>query len=927
MDKELYARIRALLPRLLPLSPAERAALLDAECGDDDNLRREIVDLLAHEDSVAGLAGTAGPVLDPDLAGAAFAGADRDAAPPDAIGPYAIGEELGRGGMGVVYRAEQTAPLRRTVALKIIKRGMDTDAVVARFRTERQALALMNHPHVAQVLDAGATDDGRPYYVMEYVDGEPITRFCDRAQATPGQRLDLFLQVCGAVQHAHQRGIIHRDLKPSNVLAQATPEGDRTKVIDFGIAKAVSDPLTGGTLMTQSGQILGTPEYMSPEQAGIIDHPIDTRTDVYCLGALLYELLSGRTPYRFDSYGFGDIRKVFRDHDPSRPSTAVTEHDGPTGGAGGAQSGGGTTTAEEISRLRGRSVERLRKELQGDLDNIVLMAMHKDPERRYPSVDALAEDIRRYRSQLPVRARPDSWTYRANKFIRRNALGVTLFVVISILLTALLLNTLVQSQRVERQRDRAVRAETQARTEAAAAREVSDFLAELFLVNDPGEARGNTITAREILDQGAERIRQELGEQPVVRARLMNTIGAVYQNLGLYAEADTLVDEALRIRRETLGDDAPDVAESLLQKSWLVRDEGRPEEALPLARRALEIRQAAYGPEHKLINEAMYHVASTTEELGDLETAIPLFREVLRLDRKLLGDADPQVPESMNNLAVALAAYGEMDEAEQLYRESLRLNREILGTDHPEVATSAANLANLLFQSGKRDEGLALAEEALEIRTRVLGRDHPHTAIAAGNLGIKYYGLKRYDDAERLLRESLRVKQASNGPRHPSTAHAWILLGLSQLGREDAKAAEESFGEALSIYRETMPPGHNNTARALHGLGGALMQQGRYDEAEPLLVEALTIRREALPAGHREIAESLQRLGEFRLETGDLAAAEALLSECWESQRGDDGPLNTRARKAARTLARVYVALGDSARAQEYRDLGRNPDE
>ena len=905
MDKDLYARLRDLVPRLLPLSPAERAAVLDTECRDDPRLRREVEDLLGREDSGPGLVRTSGPLLEPALGDQVFADDHRDRTPPESIGPYTIGRELGRGGMGVVYLAEQGEPLRRTVALKIIKRGMDTDAVVARFGTERQALALMNHPNIAQVLDAGATGDGLPYYVMEYVDGEPVTRWCDRHEATPGRRLDLFLQICSAVQHAHQRGIIHRDLKPSNVLATATKEGDRVKVIDFGIAKAVSDPLTGGTLMTQSGQILGTPEYMSPEQAGTIEHPIDTRTDVYSLGALLYELLSGRAPYHFESYGFQEIRQAFRDQDPSRPSTAVTE---------------------EISRVRGRSAERLRRELEGDLDNIVLMAMHKDPERRYPSVDALAEDIRRYRAQMPVRARPDRWTYRSRKFIRRNALGVSLFVVTSALLTALLVSTLVQSQRVERQRDRAVRAESQARTEATAAREVSDFLVDLFEVSDPGEAQGNTVTAREILDQGAARISQELGEQPVAQARLMNTIGAVYQNLGLYDEAQSLIDEALRIRRETLGEDAPDVAESLLQKAWLLRDLGEAAEALPLAERALAIRRDAFGPEHVLIDEAMYHVASTNEELGDLETAIPLFREVLRLDRKLLGDDDAQVPESMNNLAVALASYGETEEAEQLYRESLRLNRRILGPNHPEVATSAANLANLLFNTGQGEEGLALAEEALDIRTRVLGPDHPHTAIAAGNLGIKYYSLKRYDDAERLLLESLRVKQEANGPRHPSTAHAWILLGLTQLGRGDPVAAEHSYSEALSIYRETLPPGHNNIARALHGLGGALMAQGRWDEAEPLLVEALAIRREALPAGHREIAESLQRLGEFDLERGRYEEAEKLLLESYQSQRDAAGAANSRTRKAARSLAEVYAARGDSVRTQEYRALGGEPE-
>ena len=914
MDRELYARVRRLLPEVLALPVERRAAFLDEECRDDAELRREVEELLATDGGEREILSTGGPVVQARREGWSPR-ARTDAAPPSEIGPYTIGRELGRGGMGVVHLAEQTEPIRRQVALKLIKRGMDTDAVVARFENERQALATMNHPNVAQVLDAGATDDGRPYFVMEFVDGRPITNWCDEHRMTPTRRLDLFLEVCRAVQHAHQRGIVHRDLKPSNVLAFETEEGPRVKVIDFGIAKAIEDSVTGTDGMTIAGQVLGTPEYMSPEQAGIVDQPIDTRTDVYSLGALLYELLAGRPPYVFAAERLDEIQRTFRERDPVRPSAAITDP--------GRETAPGTapTTSEDVGRHRGRSVDQLRRELSGDLDNIVLMAMHKEPDRRYPSVDALAEDIRRYRAKLPVRARPDQWTYRARKFVRRNVLGVSLFTVISALLTTLLVSTLVQSERLERERDRAVRAESEARREASTAREVSDFLVELFEVSDPGEARGNSITAREILDEGAARVQQELGEQPAVQARLMNTIGAVYQNLGLYDRADTLVNEALRLRETALGMDDPQVAESLIQKAWLLREKGRDEDALPLVERALEIQRAAYGEKHPDINTTLYHLASIAEELGDTETAIERFREVLRLDEELLGPDHPKVPESMNNLAIALAMHGDYEEAEQLYRESLRLNREILGADHPEVATSAANLSNLLFNTGNRDEGLALAEEAYDIRKRVLGPEHPHTAIAAGNLGIKYFGLKRYDEAERLLQESLRVKQKSNGERHPSTAHAWILLGLAQLGRDDAVAAETSYAEALSIYRETMPVGHNTIARSLYGLGSALTQQGRLDEAEPLLEESLSIRREALPAGHREIAESLRGLGELRTRTGEYEAAEALLVEAYESLVENYGAESSRSQRAAGRLSDLFTASGDSARAAEYEML------
>lgn len=923
MDKELYARVRRLLPEVLALPVEQREAFLDEQCRDDPALRREVEELLAADDGSREILSTGGPVVQAKREGWSPRGRI-DATPPERIGPYAIGRELGRGGMGVVYFAEQTEPLRRQVALKLIKRGMDTDAVVARFENERQALAAMSHPNVAQVLDAGATDDGRPYFVMEFVDGQPITIWCDENRLTPSRRLDLFLEVCRAVQHAHQRGIIHRDLKPSNVLAFRSEEGPQVRVIDFGIAKAVEDSVVGTGGMTVAGQILGTPEYMSPEQAGIIDQPVDTRTDVYCLGALLYELLAGRPPYVFGAERLEEIQRTFRERDPLRPSAAITDPDHTSTRAADPTT---ATTSEEVSRQRGRSVDQLRRELAGDLDNIVLMAMHKDPDRRYPSVDALAEDIRRYRAQLPVRARPDQWTYRARKFVRRNALGVTLFGVISALLTTLLVSTLVQSQRLERERDRAVRAETDARREAATAREVSEFLVGLFEVSDPSEARGNTVTAREILDEGAQRVEQELGGQPEVQARLMHTIGAVYQNLGLYDQADTLVTGALGLREATLGPDDPQVAQSLIQKAWLLREEGLTEEALPLVERALEIQRAAYGEKHPDMNTTLYHLASIAEELGDNETAIERFREVLRLDEELLGPRHPKVPESMNNLAIALSMHGEFDEAERLYRESLRLNREIHGDDHPEVATSAANLSNLLFNFGKRDEGLALAEEAYDTRKRVLGPEHPHTAIAAGNLGIKYFGLQRYDEAERLLQESLRVKQSSNGERHPSTAHGWILLGLAQLGRDDATAAEASYAQALSIYREVMPAGHHTIARALYGLGSALTQQDRLDEAEALLVESLAIRRAALPEGHREIAESLRGLGELHTKRGAFDDAEGALTEAYAILVDIHGAEHSRARRVARSLVELFTASGDSARAAQFEALAHDPED
>jgi serine/threonine protein kinase len=924
MDPSRFAKLRAILPHARELDPADRSAYLEEACAGDDALRREVEELLAL-DARNDLLRTGGPML--QAGGDALDGwldPARDA-PPETVGVYRIREELGRGGMGVVYRAEQTEPLRREVALKLVKRGMDTDAVIARFQAERQTLALMDHPNIARVLDAGATGDGRPYFVMELVRGEPITRFCDRSTLGPSQRLDLFLEVCRALQHAHQRGVVHRDIKPSNVMAFSTAEGIRVKVIDFGIAKAIEDPVPGATIVTRAGQLLGTPEYMSPEQAGIVDHPVDTRTDVYSLGALLYELLSGRRPYRFRRYSVEEIQRTFREQDPLRPSTAITtEEDAEVDD----RTPTDASSSAEIGRLRGRTPERLRRELSGDLDNIVLMAMRKDPERRYASVDALAADIHRYRKGLPVLARADSWAYRASKFARRHALSVTFASVAVAFLLGFAVYSSLQSAKIARERDRAVRAEKEANTQAEraasetkTAREVSDFLVGLFEVADPEQARGKTITAREILEEGAQRVDTELADQPVVRARLMYTIAEVYQNLGLGDEAQEKADEALRLRRQALGEQDPQVAESLVQKASLLRDAGKPQDAIPLLEQALAIQRAAYGDEAPPIDATLYELASVKQDLGQYEESIALFRQVLALDRKLLPEDDPQIAESINNLAVALSGYGAYAEAESLYRESLAMNERLRGEDHPEVATSMANLANLVFNHGDREEGVALARKALEIRRRVLGNEHPHTAIAAGNLGIKLDIMGQHEEAERLLRESLAIKQKTQGERHPSTAHAWILLGLSQLRQEKFAAAETSFRSALDIYREALPPGHNSTARALEGLGRALMGQNRWSEAKPLLEEALTIRRKALPSGHRELCDSLLRLGQYHLHVGNAAKAEPLLVEAYAGYVEAFGEEDAKSRETASTLAAVYTKLGDTERAKKFSRL------
>ena len=439
------------------------------------------------------------------------------------FGPYRLLHIIGEGGMGEVWLAEQTAPIRRQVALKVIKAGMDTVQVVARFEAERQALALMDHPAIATVYDGGTTPEGRPYFVMEHVKGEPITTYCDRHKLAMKDRLELFAQVCDGVQHAHQKGVIHRDLKPSNVLVAVQDDRPVPKIIDFGVAKATARQLTDRTLYTELGAMIGTLEYMSPEQAEMGGLDIDTRTDVYALGVILYELLSGTLPFESKELrqaGFAEIQRTIREKEPPRPSTRIT------------RLGGASTAAATNRNMEPR---RLASVLRGDLDWVTMRALEKDRTRRYQTVNALAAEVRRYLNHEPVVAGPPGAVYRAKKFVRRHRFGVAAAATLVVLLAAFAVTMALQARRIALERDRANR-------EAETARQVSSFLVGLFEVAKPSEAAANSVTAREILDKGAARIQTDLREQPAVQATLMSTMGAAYHSLGSYKNARTLKD-------------------------------------------------------------------------------------------------------------------------------------------------------------------------------------------------------------------------------------------------------------------------------------------------------------------------------------------------------------------------------------------------
>ncbi|HUU36608.1 MAG TPA: tetratricopeptide repeat protein [Candidatus Desulfaltia sp.] len=761
-------------------------------------------------------------------------------------GKYKLLEELGSGGMGVVYLAEQVEPVRRRVALKIIKLGMDTRQVVARFETERQALAVMDHPNIARVFDAGATETGRPYFVMELARGIPITDYCDRHKLPARERLGLFIEVCQAVQHAHQKGVIHRDLKPSNILVVIQDDRPVPKIIDFGIAKATDHRLAQRTLFTEQGQLIGTPEYMSPEQAEMSGLDVDTRTDIYSLGVILYELLVGALPFdagKLRSAAFGEIQRIIRETEPPKASTRLSTL---------------KETKAEIAEKRGTDAGSLVKLLRGDLDWITMKAMAKDRTRRYSTASELGAEVERYLRHEPVTAGPPSAVYRLRKYVRRHKLGV---VAAAVVMLAVLIGTAGTTIGLLR----AVRAEKKALEEAATATRVSDFLVDLFKVSDPSEARGNTITAREILDRGAKKVEEELASQPAVQARLMDTMGQVFHSLGLFNQALPLLKSGLETRRKVLGNKHLEVAASLQNLGYLLIAKGDYAAAEPLLQESLTIRQELLGRNHPEVATSLATLGEVNYDKGDLAKAEEFYRESLAIRRQAFGDAHREVSDSLNDLAITLKAKGDYDEAEPMYRESLTIRRKVFGEDHPAIAQSLNNLGMFLYQMflNKKNDGAEaeqLLRQALVLNRRILGNDHPEVATNLNNLALLLRDKGDYDQAIALFREGMELDHKNLGDEHPYVANRMNSLASVLVRKGDYKSAEVLFRQALEIQRKTFAEKSWEIATTKLLLGACYTEAKRFREAEPLILEAFPIIEKAFGISHLRTQAAVKRL-------------------------------------------------------------------
>jgi serine/threonine protein kinase/tetratricopeptide (TPR) repeat protein len=967
-------------------SAAERAAFLDRECGTDVELRRKLDVLLrAHDDSGGFLAQPAdAPAVTAD---SSVGGSEGDSTGSEAvgtvIGPYKLLQKLGEGGMGTVWVAEQQRPVKRRVALKVIKPGLDSAQVLRRFEAERQALALMDHTHIAKVFDAGTTPTGRPYFVMELVHGVPITRYCDELNLPIRERLGLFVPVCQALQHAHQKGIIHRDVKPSNVLVCMQDGKPVAKVIDFGVAKAMSQRLTEGTVYTEFGAVVGTLEYMAPEQAEVSPLGVDTRADVYALGVLLYELLTGTTPLdrkRLKQAAFLEMLRIIKEEEPPRPSTRLSES---------------KQTLAGVAAHRRTEPARLTKEVRGELDWIVMRCLEKDRTRRYDTASALARDIERHLADEPVEACPPSATYRLRKFARKNRGALSTAAAFALLLVAGAGVAAWQAVRATRaeadarlaQQAEAARAEgeKQAKQDALAAaaaekaakeqaqrrlaqieKGVELFAGMLTGINPRAEEKGGEplyVQLRHRAEQAAAELDGEGVGDPLAVARLQTVLGATLRDLGSSAAAVAMLEKARATRERELGADHPDTLVTLNNLAGAYQDAGRLPEAIRLFEQARDARVAKLGADHPDTLTTLNNLALAYGHAGRLAEAIRLFEQVRDAEVAKLGADHPDTLTTVHNLAVAYEYAGKLPEAIRLYEQVRDAEVAKLGADHPHTLTTLTGLAGAYRAAGRLSEAIRMYEKVRDTQVAKLGADHPDALATLNNLAGAYGAAGRLPEAIRMYEKVRDARVVKLGADHPDTLNtlANLARAYQDAGRlpeairlfEQAAAgiarrkflhehAGRIIANTVRVYEETRQfdkaeawqrrwlahvkeqagPQSPAYAGELASLGSLLLKQEKWAEAEKTVAEGQALREQQQPDAWSTF-NTRSMLGGALLGQKKYADAEPLLLQGYEGmrQRQDQIPPPGKLRlpEALERLVRLYEATGREDEAAKWR--------
>jgi len=930
LSSERWQEIKRLFEDARAMSASEQQAMLAEHCPDPE-LRQEVERLLAHDDA-------AGDFLE------APALAAETEKPPPSLGPYRVVGELGRGGMGTVFLARRDDDeYEQDVAIKVTRRGLDNEFSIERFRQERQILAHLDHPAICRLLDGGTTDDGKPYLVMERIEGAPIDRFCHEQSLGLQARLRLFVQVCEAVHYAHRNLVVHRDIKPSNILVT---EAGQPKLLDFGTAKLLSHDLGDDSFKTIGEGRLLTPAYASPEQ--LRGRAITTSSDVYALGVVLYELLAGVHPFPEASRLTPEAVRSVCEDEPTRPSQAIDKTDPET--------------------LFSAEAANVRRRLTGDVDSIILMALRKEPSHRYGSAAALAADIERYLNGQPVLARKGNLVYQTGKLLRRHRAATVSALLLTGALALGVSATLWQAQRAIRESERAeahlqdsLLRQREAVIERGRAEQVSRFLVDLFEISDPNETKGETVTAEEILARGSEQI-ESLSEQPEVQAELLHTMAEAYQNLQIHDRARDLYEETLALRLATSPEGAPEVtlaqaalanalltlgdfksadpllesaldaerrrtpngglelAEILDDLAWSRFTQGEIDEAAAYASETLDIRQNKLQTPNDKVAESLNLLASIRLAQRDAEGAEALARESLEMFRELFGEEHTDVVLASNNLAKALYARGELGPAESLLRKALATDRRLIQHPHIERASILDNLGAILQARSNATESLALHREALAMRRELLGDEHPEVAASYYNLAHLAGKSGDRDGATAAYRRALTIWQAALGPEHPTVLVGQRAIAWHLYGSESFVSAENELTKLLELQKTLGVPDLEQ-ASTLRMLGVTLAELDRADEGEVALRRAIDIRRAASPEGDWKIARAESALGACLTAQARFDEAEEVLTASLSKLREDRGDFDRSTQKTLSRLVDLYAAWDRPKEAVPYRKL------
>ena len=876
MDRTRWERIQTLFHEVADLSQPEQRTFLKSACGGDDDLVAEVLALVEEDARGSSL-------LDRDLAHVAQQVLDEAtpvSLPIKEFGPYRIKEALGEGGMGVVYLAERT-DLGSLVAIKILRDAWLSPARRERFASEQRTLAQLNHPSIARLYDADTLDDGTPWFVMEYVEGVPLTEYCSQHACSIEERLRLFRAVCEAVQYAHQHAVIHRDLKPSNILVKAD---GTVRLLDFGIAKQLESLETpiGKTDQTMTGLRLMTPAYAAPEQ--IRGDRVGVHTDVYSLGVILYELLAGELPFDLSKLTPGEADALIVGKEPEKPSAV----------------------ARRRAELAGTKIPSASETAWADLDVLCLTAMHKDTGRRYQSVEALIRDVDHYLKGEPLEARADTFRYRLGKFVRRNRRAVSAAALVFTIVVGLVVFFTV----------RLAKARNAALEEAARTQRIQRFMMNLFQGGDESVGPGDSMRVVTLLDRGVQEA-QSLNGDPKVQAELYQTLGTIYDHLGKFEQADSLLNSALQRRRALFGPDSTEVAESLVALGQLRSDQAQYDEAEQVIRQGLEMSQRHLPPTHPRVGRAMYAIGEVLVNEGKYDQGIQALNEAVRI-QSAPGGVRADLAESLTELANAQFYAGHLDISNSLNLRVVAMDRQLYGERHPNVAEDLINLGAIQTEWGHYSETERYYRQALDIIQNFYGKDHPETASVMTLLGRSLNAQGRFNEAADVLRDALGIQERVYGKVHPRVASAVGELGKVAMQQGKLDEAEADFQRQANIYREVYKGKHFYIGSALANLGGVSMERKQYARAEQYFREALQIDAATLPADHLNVAIVRIRLGRALIPQHRYADAEAESLAAYGILMKQSSPPANWLENARKDLVTEYGALHQPEKAAKF---------